>query len=50
MFVWRKEGVVVSTNPVVEFLMITSSDGAVYQCTVSNAAGNDTTTATITGK
>ena len=50
VFEWRKKGEVISTSPVLEFTMITSSDGAVYQCTVSNAAGNDTTTATITGK
>ena len=49
MFEWRKQGTVVSNNNVLEFLMITGTDGAVYECTVSNAAGNETTNVTLTG-
>ena len=49
MFEWKKEEVIISNNPLLQFPMVTSTDGSVYQCTVSNVAGNDTTTVTITG-
>ena len=50
MFEWSKNGTeVVSSNSVLEFQMITGSDGAVYECTVSNAAGNETRNVTLTG-
>ena len=50
MFEWRKQGtVVVSNNAVLEFPMITGTDGAIYECTVSNAAGNETRDVTVTG-
>ena len=50
MFEWSKNGTeVVSNNSVLEFQMITGSDGAVYECTVSNAAGNETRNVTLTG-
>ena len=50
MFEWSKQGnEVASNNSVLEFQMITGSDGAVYECTVSNAAGNETRNVTLTG-
>ena len=49
MFQWRKQGVIVSNNSVLEFPSITGSDGAVYECIVSNAVGNDTENVTLTG-
>ena len=51
MFEWNKQGAgVVSNNAVLEFPMITGTQGAVYECTVSNAAGNETRNITLTGK
>ena len=51
MFEWSKQGTgVVSNNAVLEFPMITGTDGAVYECTVSNAAGNEAKNVTLTGK
>ena len=51
MFEWSKQGTgFVSNNAVLEFPMITGTDGAVYECTVSNAAGNETRNVTLTGK
>ena len=50
MFEWSKQGAgAVSNNDVLEFPMITGTDGAVYECTVSNAAGNETRNVTLTG-
>ena len=50
VFEWRKQGTgVVSNDSVLEFPMITGTDGAVYECTVSNAAGNETRNVTVTG-
>ena len=49
MFEWRKQGTVVSNNAVLEFPVVTGIDGAVYECTVSNAAGNETRNITLTG-
>ena len=49
MFVWRRQGVVISNNPVLSIPMVTGSDGGIYQCTVSNAAGNDFATTSVTG-
>ena len=50
MFEWRKQGTeVISNNATLEFSMISGSDGAVYECKVSNAAGNETRTVTVTG-
>ena len=49
LYEWRKQGAVVSSNSVLEFPMITGTDGAVYECTVSNAAGNETRNVTLTG-
>ncbi|XP_065904165.1 hemicentin-1-like isoform X3 [Dysidea avara] len=48
VFEWRRQGVVISNDPVLSISMVTGSDGGVYQCTVSNAAGSDTATTTIT--
>ena len=51
MFEWSKQGTgVVSNDAVLEFPMITGTDGAVYECTVYNAAGNETMNVTLTGK
>ena len=51
MFEWSKQGTgVVSNDDVLQFSMITGTDGAVYECTVSNAAGNETRNVTLTGK
>ena len=50
MFEWSKQGAgVVSNDDVLQFPMITGTDGAVYECTVSNAAGNETINVTLTG-
>ena len=51
MFEWSKQGAgVVSNNAVLEFPMITGTDGAVYECIVSNTAGNEKSNVTLTGK
>ena len=51
MFEWRIQGIeeVVTNEAVLEFPMIQGTDGAVYECTVANAAGNETRNVTITG-
>ena len=49
MYQWRKQGITISNNSVLNISMITGSDSGVYECTVSNAAGNDTATALLTG-
>ena len=50
MFQWSKQETgVISSNSVLEFQMIIGSDGAVYECTVSNAAGNETRNVALTG-
>ena len=50
MFEWRKQGEgVVSNDAVLQFSMITGTDGSVYECTVSNVAGNETRNVTVTG-
>ena len=50
MFEWSKQDTgVISSNSVLEFQMIAGSDGAVYECTVSNAAGNETRNVTLIG-
>ena len=51
VFEWSKQGTgVVSNDNVLEFPMITGTDGAVYECTMSNAAGNETRNVTLTGQ
>ena len=49
VFEWRRQGVVISNDPVLAIPMVTGSDGGVYQCTVSNAAESDTATTTVIG-
>ena len=49
VFEWRRQGVVISNDPVLLIPMVTGSDGGVYRCTVSNAAGSDTATTTVIG-
>ena len=49
MFVWRKEGMIVSNNSVLELTMITGSDGGVYECTVTNDAGSGMSNITVFG-
>ena len=46
---WQRHGVIISNNSELEFPFITGSDGALYQCTVNNAAGSDYATFNITG-
>ncbi|XP_065904155.1 cell adhesion molecule DSCAML1-like isoform X2 [Dysidea avara] len=48
LFEWRRQGVVISNDSVLSIPMVTGSDGGVYQCIVSNAAGSDTATTTVT--
>lgn len=50
-FEWRQRGEVevITNNPVLEFPMITGSDGAMYECTVFNDAGMETRNVTVTG-
>ena len=52
MFEWRQNGVVIggANDPVLSFPMVTGSDGGVYQCTVTNAAGNDINVVRVTGR
>ena len=47
MLEWKKQGVVISNDPVLSIPMVTGSDGGLYQCTVSNAAGSDNATTTV---
>ena len=49
MFEWRRQGMVISNNPVLSITNVTGSDGGVYQCIVSNAAGSDTAATTVNG-
>ena len=49
MFVWRRQGMIVSNSSVLELTMITGSDGGVYECTVTNDAGSDMNSATVIG-
>ena len=48
---WRKNGVLINgeSDPVLLIPMVTGSDGGVYQCTVSNAAGSGTATSRVNG-
>ena len=50
MFVWRRQGMIVSNSSVLELTMITGSDGGVYECTVTNDAGSDTASTTVISK
>ena len=49
---WRKDGVVISgaNDLLLSIPIMTSSDGGVYQCTVSNAAGSGSASTTVVGK
>ena len=49
IFVWRKQGTVVSNSSTLELSMITGSDGGTYECTVANGAGSATTSAELIG-
>ena len=49
MFEWSKQGVIVSNSDVLELTMITGSDGGLYVCTVTNDAGSDTASTSVTG-
>ena len=49
MFVWRKEGMIVSNNSVLELTMITGSDGGIYECIVTNDAGYGIENITVFG-
>ena len=40
---------IVSNSSVLEFTMITGSDGGVYECTVTNDAGSAAVNITVTG-
>ncbi|XP_065894203.1 uncharacterized protein [Dysidea avara] len=46
---WRKDGVVISgaNDLLLSIPIMTSSDGGVYQCTVSNAAGSGSASTTV---
>jgi len=50
MFEWRRQGVIISGDPLLSITVVTSSDGGVYQCTVTNDAGTDSFTATVISK
>ena len=52
MFDWRLNGVTISgaNDPVLSISMVTGFDGGDYQCNVTNAAGSDDDTITITGR
>ena len=49
MFVWRRQGMIVINNSVLELTMITGSDGGVYECSVTNDAGSDMNSTTVIG-
>ena len=46
---WRKQGDLISSDPRLYFQSITGSDGGVYQCTVINEAGGDTSSVFLSG-
>ena len=46
-FVWRRNGEIVSNNASLELTVITSSDGGMYECTVTNDAGSGTATTLV---
>ena len=49
-FEWtNSQGQVISNSTQLEFPSITGSDGGIYTCTVTNAAGSDNASTTITG-
>ena len=52
MFEWRQNGMIISgaNGPVLSIPIVTGSDGGDYQCNVTNAAGSDDDTVTITGR
>ena len=49
MFVWRRQGMIVSNSSVLELTMITGSDGGVYECTVTNDAGSGAASTSVIG-
>ena len=49
MFVWRRQGMIVSNSIVLELTMITGSDGGVYECTVTNDAGSGAASTSVIG-
>ena len=50
MYEWIKQGTgVVSTDSTLTLSMITGSDGSLYTCSVTNAAGSDVATALLIG-
>ena len=49
MFVWRRQGMIVTNSSVLELTMITGSDGGVYECTVTNDAGYEMCNSTVFG-
>ena len=49
MFVWRRQGMIVSDSSALELTMITGSDGGVYECIVTNDAGSDMNSTTVIG-
>ena len=49
IFVWRRQGMIVTNSSVLELTMITGSDGGVYECTVTNDAGSDMNSTTVIG-
>ena len=46
-FVWRRNGTVVSNSARLELTVNTSSDGGMYECTVTNGAGSGTETTLV---
>ena len=48
-FQWTLRGQVISNSSQLQLPSITGSDGGVYTCTVTNAAGSDSGTVTVTG-
>ena len=49
MFVWRRQGMIVSSSSALELTMITGSDGGIYECTVTNDAGSGTANSLVIG-
>ena len=42
-FVWERDGKIIANDSIVHLVSINASDGGNYTCTVSNAAGTDST-------
>ena len=49
VYQWRKQGELIPNNAQLHFQSVRGSDGGVYQCTVTNAAGSGTASTHLYG-